>query len=64
MDVADSPTRTTGRLTAAFQVIICCGQLPTQTAIAAALLAFGVPADLREWTEVGDFHTDVGGFQP
>ena len=46
MDVADIPTRTTGRLTAAFQVIICCGQLPTQTAIAAALLAFGVPADV------------------
>ncbi|PIM50511.1 hypothetical protein CS062_24635 [Roseateles chitinivorans] len=23
---------------------------------------FAVPADLREWTEVGDFHTDVGGF--
>ncbi|MBO9685457.1 hypothetical protein [Roseateles chitosanitabidus] len=23
---------------------------------------FAVPSDLREWTEVGDFHTDVGGF--
>jgi membrane protease YdiL (CAAX protease family) len=47
MDVADIPTRTTGRWTAAFQVIICCGQLPTQTAIAAAILAFGVPADVN-----------------
>ncbi|WP_423599392.1 hypothetical protein [Roseateles sp. MS654] len=33
---------------------------------AAAALAerFAVPADLREWTEVGDFHTGVSGFQP
>ncbi|OWQ90730.1 hypothetical protein CDN99_11160 [Roseateles aquatilis] len=23
---------------------------------------FAVPADIAEWTEVGDFHTDVGGF--
>ncbi len=25
---------------------------------------FAVPADLDEWTEEGDFHTDLGGFQP
>ncbi|MET0210209.1 MAG: hypothetical protein ABW220_14290 [Burkholderiaceae bacterium] len=25
---------------------------------------FDVPTDLSEWTEVGDFHTDVGGFNP
>lgn len=26
--------------------------------------AFDVPSDLKEWTEVGDFHTDVGGLLP
>lgn len=25
---------------------------------------FAVPAALADWTEVGDFHTDVGGFPP
>jgi hypothetical protein len=25
---------------------------------------FAVPANLQEWTEIGDFHTDVGGFAP
>lgn len=25
---------------------------------------FDVPADLKAWTEVGDFHTDVGGLLP
>lgn len=31
-----------GRLTAAFQVIVCCGQIPTQTPIVAGLLMLGV----------------------
>jgi hypothetical protein len=26
--------------------------------------AFDVPADLKAWTEIGDFHTDVGGLLP
>ena len=36
--------------------------LTAEEAARAVSKAFGVPADLREWTEVGDFHTDVGGF--
>lgn len=26
--------------------------------------AFDVPSDLKAWTEIGDFHTDVGGLLP
>ena len=47
MDVDENPPRQPGRWTAAFQLIICCGQLPTQTAIAALLLAFGMVSDVN-----------------
>lgn len=47
MKVDENPPRLPGRWTAAFQLIICCGQLPTQTAIAALLLAFGMTSDVN-----------------
>ncbi|SEL66396.1 hypothetical protein SAMN05216359_11362 [Roseateles sp. YR242] len=35
-----------------------------QEAAQALAREFDVPEDLQEWTEVGDFHTDVGGLLP
>ena len=36
-----------GRWAAAFQVVICCGQLPTQTSIAALLLLAGITPEVN-----------------
>ena len=47
MDVDEKPVRKPGRWTAAFQVIVCCGQIPTQTSIATILLAVGVTPDVN-----------------
>lgn len=47
MDVEQKPVRKPGRWTAAFQVLVCCGQIPTQTSIAAVLMLIGVPADVN-----------------
>lgn len=33
-----------------------------QEAAQALAREFVVPDDLKSWTEVGDFHTDIGGF--
>lgn len=38
---------------------------PSAEAAALALSQeFAVPAHLDEWTEIGDFHTEIGGLQP
>lgn len=47
MDVEQEPVRKPGRWIAAFQVLICCGQIPTQTSIAALLMLIGVTPDIN-----------------
>ena len=55
MEVDQKPVRKPGRWTAAFQIVICCGQLPTQTAIAAILLLLGVTPDVNGQIALGFF---------
>ena len=47
MDVDDEPVRKPSRWAAAFQVVICCGQIPTQTSIAALLMLIGVTPEIK-----------------
>lgn len=35
-----------------------------EEAVQALAREFAVPTDLAEWTEVGDYHTDLGGLMP
>ena len=46
MEAEEVPEKKLSRWAAAFQVLICCGQVPTQTAIAAILLVAGIKADV------------------
>src|SRR5512141_926241 len=47
MDVDEKPVQKPGRWAAAFQVVICCGQIPTQTAIAALLMLVGITPEVN-----------------
>jgi len=47
MDVEEPPSRVPSRWAAAFQVVICCGQIPTQTSIAALLMVVGVTPEVN-----------------
>jgi len=45
MESEPKPAPVLSRWAAAFQVVICCGQIPTQTSIAALLLIVGISPD-------------------
>src|SRR6478736_5927794 len=45
METETKPAPVLTRWAAAFQVVICCGQIPTQTSIAALLLLVGIAPD-------------------
>lgn len=47
MDVAEKPAPVLSRWAAAFQVVICCGQIPTQTSIAAILMLAGLTPEVN-----------------
>ena len=47
MDVAEKPAPVLSRWAAAFQVVICCGQIPTQTSIAALLMLAGITPEVN-----------------
>lgn len=47
MDVDEKPAHKPSRWAAAFQVMICCGQIPTQTSITAVLLLAGMTPEIN-----------------
>lgn len=47
MDVEQDPVRKPSRFAAFFQVVVCCGQIPTQTSIAALLMLAGVTPEVN-----------------
>lgn len=55
MEVTEIPVQKPSRWAAAFQVIICCGQIPTQTAIAALLLLTGITPESNGQVTLGFF---------
>lgn len=55
MEVEEKPVQKPGRWAAAFQVVICCGQIPTQTAIAAVLMLVGVVPEVNGQIALGFF---------
>lgn len=55
MEVDEKPVKKISRWAAAFQVVICCGQIPTQTAIASLLMLFGVAPEANGQITLGFF---------
>lgn len=55
MDDTEIPEKKLSRVAAAFQVIVCCGQLPTQTAIAGLLLVVGIVPEVNGATTLTFF---------
>lgn len=55
MDDTAIPEKKLGRIAAAFQVIVCCGQLPTQTALYGLLLAVGLRPEVDGNTSLAFF---------